>query len=147
MIFLHFKTLFVLPNVGNGYIISFSRELTKCCLINDTLYELVPSFPPKQKILPILTKHSLKNWGWTFPVVRYFTWILEFFSNILSVLVVYLSYGLLTEVVTFYTVNPRLKISALFKKCCLFDGESYFKNSSFIFKLFKILLISIYQIC
>ena len=39
MIFLDFKTLFVLSCFGNGYIISFSKQLTKFCLINGTLYE------------------------------------------------------------------------------------------------------------
>ena len=33
------------------------------------------------------SKRLLENRSWTFPVERYFTWKLEFFSNILSVLV------------------------------------------------------------
>ena len=34
------------------------------------------------------SKRLLENRNWTFPVVRYFTWKLEFFSNTFSVLVV-----------------------------------------------------------
>ena len=33
------------------------------------------------------SKRLLKNRNWTFPVVRYFSWKLEFFSNILAVVV------------------------------------------------------------
>ena len=33
------------------------------------------------------SKRLLENRNWTFPVVHYFTWKLEFFSNILSMLV------------------------------------------------------------
>ena len=57
---------------------------------------------------------------------------------------VYRSYELLAEVVTFYSLDPRLRPQHLFKECCLFDGEAYFKNSSFIFNLFKNLFILIY---
>ena len=49
-------------------------------------YNLVPSLPLKKKILLILAKRLLENRNWTFPAVRYFTWKLELFSNILSVL-------------------------------------------------------------
>ena len=35
------------------------------------------------------SKRLLENTNWTFPVVRYFTWKLKLFSNILSVLVIW----------------------------------------------------------
>ena len=53
---------------------------------------------------------------------------------------VYWSHGLLAEVVTFYSLDPRLRPQHLFKEYCLFDSEAYFKSSSFIFNLFKIFL-------
>ena len=39
----------MLPNFGNGYIISFSRQLPKCCLINGTLYEHNDGFSPNAR--------------------------------------------------------------------------------------------------
>ena len=39
MLHFAFKTLFVLPCFGSGCIISFSRHLTKCYLINTTMYK------------------------------------------------------------------------------------------------------------
>ena len=47
------------------------------------------NLPPKMKILPILAKSSWKIEIWIFPVVRYFTWKLEFVSHILSLIVGY----------------------------------------------------------
>ena len=49
-------------------------------------YNLVPRFPPPQNFVDT-SKRLLENKNWTFPVVRYFTWKLEFLSNILSVVV------------------------------------------------------------
>ena len=49
---------------------------------------IVPSLPSKKKIFSILAKDSLK----IFSVVRYFSWKLEFFSNILSVVVGFCSF-------------------------------------------------------
>ena len=46
---MHFKTLFVLFCFGNGYIISFSRQFTKCCLINGILYEHNVGFSPNAR--------------------------------------------------------------------------------------------------
>ena len=52
--------------------------------------ELYPSAqpPPKNKNPPNTNKRPPEKRNWTFPVVCYFTSKLEFFSNILSVLVV-----------------------------------------------------------
>ena len=44
----------------------------------------MPSLTPKMKILPMLAR-LLGNRNWTFHEVHYFTWKLEFVSNILSV--------------------------------------------------------------
>ena len=48
----------------------------------------MPSFPPKMKALSIFAKNSLKTEIEIFPMVCYFTWKLEFVSNILSGIVV-----------------------------------------------------------
>ena len=45
------------------------------------------SLPPKKKILLKLAKNSFKKQNELFPVVCYFTWKLEFASNILSMVV------------------------------------------------------------
>ena len=45
------------------------------------------SLTPKKKILSTLAKDSFKKQNELFPVVRYFTWKLEFASNILSMVV------------------------------------------------------------
>ena len=45
----------------------------------------MPSLPPKMNLFNT-TKKFLKNRNWIFPVVRYFTWKLEFVSNILSMI-------------------------------------------------------------
>ena len=50
----------------------------------------MPSLPPKKKIFVNTRKRLLEIRNWTFPVVRYIKWRLVFFSNILSVLVVYI---------------------------------------------------------
>ena len=41
--------------------------------------------PPQKETFANTSKTLLENRSWTFPAVCYFTWILEFFSNILSV--------------------------------------------------------------
>ena len=45
----------------------------------------MPSLPLKMNFFNT-TKKFLKNRNWIFPVVRYFTWKLEFISNILSMI-------------------------------------------------------------
>ena len=50
-------------------------------------FNLVSSFPPKININT--SKILFENRNWTFPVVCYFTWKLEFVSNNLSMVVVY----------------------------------------------------------
>ena len=47
-------------------------------------YAFMHSPPPFVNI----SKRLLKNRNWTFPVVCYITWKLEFFSNVLSVVIV-----------------------------------------------------------
>ena len=48
---------------------------------------LVPKLTPKIKIFVNTSKKLLNNRNWTFPAMCYFTWKLEFVSNILSMIV------------------------------------------------------------
>ena len=49
-----------------------------------------------KKFFAITSERPFENRNWTFPVVHYFTWKLEFFSNILSVVLNRNSFLLLT---------------------------------------------------
>ena len=72
-------------------------------------YSLVLSLPPKMKSFSILLKNSW-NRNWTFPVVCYFKWKLEFISNTLSMIVVSsstffsLTYWIVKLKVSLYTI-------------------------------------------
>ena len=66
--------------------------------------ELLPSaqFSPEMKILLLLVKiwNFLKNW--TFPIVRYFTWKLEFVSDILWVIIAFMRFTQISEIWTLF---------------------------------------------
>ena len=79
--FLMVEQIFLSPQVKRNVIICnklvYMSCLTSCrCLVL-----------PQNKNFVSTSKNLLKNRNWTFPVVRYFTWKLEFVSNILWMIV------------------------------------------------------------
>ena len=110
--FLTFYQVFLLPQVKRSLIISNKLVYTSCLRSCRTTYEirkvqdnvktswkytLVLILPPPPKRIVNTSQRLLENRNWTFPVVHYFTWKLEFFSNIFSLLVSRNSFLLLTH--------------------------------------------------